>query len=253
MGIVDILQILIIGAFGAVFGSYATLFAHRIPINESCFGRYFGSKSRCPNCNKTLKTRELIPLINWIVTKGECSQCHFKIPRSHLFLEASITILFMTAFYFLGFGEKFIVTCIIITASAVAIVVDFKHRNIPNQVLFVILLIGLANRVLQDQNIIDSVFWGTFGIICSTIFYKIFFFDGKNSLIINQDQAFSYTKFIAICSICLKPIDFALYFSCILLILSLFILLGKFVPKRSPRLGASLIIPFIWLLIKSPI
>ena len=62
-----IFELIIASAFGAIFGSYATLFAYRLPRGESCFGRYFGPKSRCGNCGSTIITRDLIPLLNWIL------------------------------------------------------------------------------------------------------------------------------------------------------------------------------------------
>ena len=70
------------GIFGAIFGSYATLFSYRLPLKESCFGRYFGPKSRCPNCGNVIKTKELIPVVNWFFTLGKCSKCKTKIPKS---------------------------------------------------------------------------------------------------------------------------------------------------------------------------
>lgn len=254
MTILEIFQIFGAGVFGAIFGSYATLFSHRLPINESCFGRYFGPKSHCPNCKKILKTRELVPIINWLITFGKCSSCGFKIPKSHLFLELSISILFMVNFYLFGFSDQFIIFSLMLTAMMVGMVTDFKHNILPNQVLFVILLIGLANRVLSDGGVIPVVFSASVGLICSAIFYRIFFSDGKDSVIPKHDQVFAYAKLIVIASVCLTNVtSFALYMACVSLILSIFLLFGNFATRKSPRLGISLIIPFIWLLIYSPL
>lgn len=241
------------GAFGAIFGSYATLFSHRIPLDESCFGRYFGSKSSCPKCKKVLKTRELIPIINWIITLGRCSDCKFKIPRSHLFLEVSIAILFIINFCLFRFSDEFIIFSLIATAAMVGLVVDFKHNILPNQVLYTILTIGLAGRALEDGTIINIIYSGAFGLILSTAFYKTFFGDGKSSFLIIKEQALAYSIFILIASICLPTISFILYFFTVILILSIFLLFGNFSRNRSPRIGAVIIIPFIWLLIYSPL
>lgn len=252
--LLEIIQILIAGAFGAIFGSYATLFSHRLPINESCFGRYFGPKSHCPNCKKILKTRELIPILNWFITKGKCSGCNCAIPKSHLFLEVSIAILFMVNFYLFRFSDQFIIYSLMLTALMVGLVTDFKHNILPNAVLFVILLIGLSNRVLIDGSVLAAIFSATVGLVCASVFYRIFFGDGKNSLITHQDQAFAYSKLIVIASVCLTPIiSFILYISCISLIFSIFLLFGNFDLQKSPKLGIALIIPLIWLLIYSPL
>lgn len=250
----EIVQIIIAGAFGAIFGSYATLFAHRLPIKESCFGRYFGPKSHCPNCHKILKTRELIPLINWLVTWGSCSGCGSRIPRSHLILELSITILFMVNFYLFGFSDQFIIFSLIITTVMVGMITDFKNNILPDAIIFTVLLIGLANRVLADQGVIPVVLSAAIGVIFATGFYRVFYDNGKDSLLTNQNQAFAYAKFIVIGAVCLSSITvFILYIAAVLLILSVFLLFGKFSSKRSPRIGAALMIPFIWLLIYSPL
>jgi hypothetical protein len=251
--IFEIVQTLVAGAFGAIFGSYATLFAHRLPSGQSCFGRYFGPKSHCPDCKKILRTRELIPLINWLVTRGKCSDCGFKIPRSHLFLEGSIAILFMICYQLFGFSDDFILMALILTASMVGVVTDFKENILPDSILFVILLIGLANRVLVDANVIAVIFSSAVGVMAATIFYQVFYEDGKNSLITKQDQAFAYGKFIVIASVCLPINSFVLYTACFLLTISIFLLSGKFSKKKSPRLGIALIIPFVWLLIYPPL
>ena len=101
--------IIISAMFGAIFGSYATLFAYRLPLGESCFGRYFGPKSRCPECDTIIKTRDLIPLLNWLMTLGRCRNCQAKIPRTHLFIELSTTILFVLCYLKFSFGEEFII------------------------------------------------------------------------------------------------------------------------------------------------
>ncbi len=251
--ILEYIQIIIAGMFGAIFGSYSTLIAYRLPIGESCFGRYFGAKSHCPNCKKTLKTRELIPLINWVITRGKCSKCQFKIPKSHLFLELSIAILFMINFHIFGISDQFIIYSLISACLMILLVTDFKHRIFPDAILYTILLFSLAGRILQDQEIANSIFSMTFGCIFAAIFYKIFFEDGKSSLITKKDQALSYAKLIIITSICLPFISYILYISCILFILSIFILTGKFSSKKSPRIGICLIIPFIWILFYSPL
>ncbi len=251
--LLEIIQIIIAGALGAIFGSYATLFSHRLPIGESCFGRYFGPKSHCPKCKKVLRTRELIPIINWLVTRGKCSNCAFKIPRSHLFLEVSIATLFIINFMLFEFSDQFIIFSLILTAAMIGLVTDFKNNLLPDAILFIILLIGLSNRVLVDGGMINVIFSGAIGSMCALAFYKIFFDDGKNSLITNQEQAYAYAKFIAIASVCLSLASFILYTACVLLILSIFLLFGKFSQRRSPRLGACLILPFVWLLIYSPL
>lgn len=248
----EIIGIILSAAFGAIFGSYATLFAYRLPLGESCFGRYFGPKSRCPQCNTIIRTRELIPLINWLFTLGRCKSCQTKIPRTHLFIELSTTILFVICYLQFGFSENFMIYSLISTGLVILAACDFTHKKFPEQILNFILMIGLANRVLQDGTTVDAVFSAAIGIIFSVIFYQAFY-KKTNGLFATQSQSFDYTKFILIASVCLELRLFLFYFFAVMLTLLTILLLDIPNKKKRSSFGYSLIIPFIYLMLYPPI
>jgi prepilin signal peptidase PulO-like enzyme (type II secretory pathway) len=240
--------IILSALFGAVFGSYATLFAHRLPINQSCFGRYFGNKSACPKCGSTIRTRELIPLLNWLFTLGKCSKCQTKIPRTHLFIELSCTLLFVLCYLKFSFSEQFILAALICVSCVILIVTDFTHKVFPFQMLNFLTIIVVANRILVDQTINDAVYSALVGVICAAIFYNIFYKKDPR-LFATQEQSFDYTKFILIAAVCLSLVNFLLYFSVVMIIFTMMILFE--VPSKTTRFsfGYSIIIPFLWLLL----
>lgn len=248
----EIFGIILSAAFGAIFGSYATLFAYRLPLGESCFGRYFGPKSRCPQCNTIIRTRELIPLINWLFTLGRCKNCQTKIPRTHLFIELSTTILFVLCYLQFGFSENFMIYSLLSTGLVILAACDFTHKKFPQQILNFILMIGLANRVLQDGTTVDAVFSASIGIIFSVIFYQVFY-KKTNGLFATQSQSFDYTKFILISSVCLELRLFLFYFFAVMLTLFTILLLDIPNKKKRSNFGYSLIIPFIYLMLYPPI
>jgi prepilin signal peptidase PulO-like enzyme (type II secretory pathway) len=248
----EIFGIILSAAFGAIFGSYATLFAYRLPLGESCFGRYFGPKSRCPQCNTIIRTRELIPLVNWLFTLGRCKSCQTKIPRTHLFIELSTTILFVLCYLQFGFSENFMIYSLISTGLVIIAACDFTHKKFPEQILNFILMIGLANRVLQDGTTVDAIFSAAIGIIFSVIFYQVFY-KKTNGLFATQSQSFDYTKFILISSVCLELRLFLFYFFAVMLTLFTILLLDIPNKKKRSNFGYSLIIPFIYLMLYPPI
>jgi len=237
----------IAGMFGAIFGSYSTLFAYRLPIGESCFGRYFGPKSRCPSCNTIIRTRELIPVFNWLFTLGRCTTCKVKIPKTYLFIELATTALFMICYANFSFSEDFIIFAAISAASVVIIATDYSSKIFPNQALNIILIAGLVNRVLIDNGIIDAIFSAAIGVVFATIFYQLFH-KKFNSFLRSEKQSLGYAKFIIIASVCLSPIIFLLYFLSICLIIILLIIFGKSLKETNNGLGFSLVLPFLWLL-----
>lgn len=240
--------IVVAGGFGAIFGSYATLFAHRLPLGESCFGRYFGKKSHCPNCGNVIRTRELIPLFNWLFTRGKCSKCQVKIPRSHFFIELSCTILFILAYLKFSFSELFILYSLTCCGCVILAVTDLKNKKFPYQILVFLLLLSVASRVLIDGNIIDMIFSATYGVLASVIFYQIFF-KKVQGIFANQDHFLDYVKFMIIAAIFLQRIDFALYFLTVLVIFSSIILFNAVGKRRNFGYGFGLIMPFLWLIL----
>ncbi len=245
---VNLLEILLSAAFGAIFGSYATLFAYRLPLKESCFGRYFGKKSRCPKCEAIIKTRDLIPVLNWLFTLGRCRNCGVMIPRTHLFIELATTILFIICYLKFSFSEEFIIYSLISVSCIILLVTNFTHKVFPQALLIFLLFLVVVNRILLDQSIFDLIYSGILGVLCSAIFYYIFYKNGKN-LFANQEQTFDYLKFILIASLALSQINFILFF---LIIVTNFLVLLLFKMVESSRkygFGYVFIFPFYLLLL----
>lgn len=247
----QIFGMIVAATFGAIFGSYATLFAYRLPLGESCFGRYFGPKSRCPQCNTVIRTRELIPLINWLFTLGRCRSCQTKIPRTHLFVELSTTILFVICYIKFSFSEQFIIYSLICVGAVILLATDFTHKIFPQPVLNFILMIGLANRVLQDNNIIDVTFSAALGIVFAAMFYHVFY-KKSHGVFATEAQSFDYTKFILIASVCLQQSIFLFYFFTVMMILTMLLLFDIPNKRKRTNFGYALIIPFLWLMLYSP-
>lgn len=245
------IEILAATMFGAIFGSYATLFAYRLPRKESCFGRYFGKKSRCPKCDKIIRTRELIPLINWLVTLGKCRNCQSKIPKTHLFIEVATTASFIISYLQFGFSDYFIIYSLISTGLVILIVTDYTHNLFPDSLLNFIIMISLAGRVLHDQNVIDSVYSAISGVFAAIIFYKIFYVKIRN-MFKSQEQVFDYAKLILIASIILQPKLFFIYSLAVIIIFSLCSLFNIATKLKKGNTGYMLVIPLMLLMFFPP-
>ncbi len=74
---------------GAVFGSFLNMLIYRVPNKISLKI----SRSFCPNCKRTLKWYENLPIFSFLFLKGRCRTCGYRIPRYYLFNEIFISIL----------------------------------------------------------------------------------------------------------------------------------------------------------------
>ena len=222
--------------FGAIAGSYATLFIYRIPISESCFGRYFGPKSRCPNCGKIIRTRELIPVINWLFTRGKCVNCHNAIPKRYLCAEILSTILYVICYYKYGFSEDFILYSLLMSAFVVLLITEWNFHKFYDAILYIILTISLVIRSLKDGQIIDLLFYISISLFLAAIFYKFLksqFFASK----LEDLQILQYAKFLIISSILLPFVWFIYYFILLLIFSSIFSFIYKKFLQKDIYLG----------------
>lgn len=139
--------------FGLGCGSYATMPAHRLPRGEAAGGRWVGPRSKCPSCGTKLRTRDLVPVFNWLLTRGKCQHCGTKVSLNYLFIEASCTVASLFLFWRFGFSDQYtllmgLAVCIVILLST-----DWHHKMFPRQVLWAIVIFGVAYRVLKDHEL----------------------------------------------------------------------------------------------------
>jgi len=63
---------------GLVFGSFANVVVHRVPLKQSIVR----PASRCPSCGVALRARDNIPVVSWLLLRGKCHNCGARIsPR----------------------------------------------------------------------------------------------------------------------------------------------------------------------------
>ncbi len=70
---------ILLGALGAVFGSFIATVAIRWPQGRSALQ----GRSGCDGCGKALATHELIPLVSFMLQRGRCRACGSAIHLAH--------------------------------------------------------------------------------------------------------------------------------------------------------------------------
>lgn len=143
--------------FGLGCGSYATMPAYRLPRGEAAGGRWVGPRSKCPTCDTQLRTRDLVPVFNWLLTRGRCHFCGTKVSLNYLFIEASCAAISPLLYWRFGFSDQYLLlmglgVCLVILLST-----DWHHRTLPKQILFAIAFFGVMFRTLQDGTLFYMV------------------------------------------------------------------------------------------------
>jgi leader peptidase (prepilin peptidase)/N-methyltransferase len=70
---------------GCMAGSFLNVVAHRVPRGETVvLGR-----SHCPACGATIRARDNVPIVGWLVLRGRCRDCGAAISPRYPLVEAA--------------------------------------------------------------------------------------------------------------------------------------------------------------------
>ena len=133
-----------VAVLGLAFGSFASALIHRIPQGQSAWN--IKARSACPNCDKTLQAKDLVPLLSWLFSKGRCQYCSAVIPKFYPLLEMFGCVMALTIFYFYQdnfWAERLIITFTVPFLLAL-IVIDLRHKILPNSLVMILAVIGVC-------------------------------------------------------------------------------------------------------------
>jgi len=157
----------IIILFGLIFGSFANVCIHRLPLDLDITKE----RSFCPNCKKKIAWYDNIPLLSSLILSFKCRSCKKKISKQYFIVELLTGLAFMFFYKTLGLSFDFVLICIIFLILLIIFFIDLKHYIIPDSLNFSLILIGIIkNFTTQDllkfnYNLPDSLFGGALGYL----------------------------------------------------------------------------------------
>jgi leader peptidase (prepilin peptidase)/N-methyltransferase len=99
--------------------------------------------SHCPKCNKPIHVTDNIPLISYILLKGQCRNCKQKISLIYPAIELVTGLLVAAVFYRFGFSVECLIFSIVVPALVIITVIDIEHQIIPDVITLPGILFGL--------------------------------------------------------------------------------------------------------------
>ena len=90
-----ILESVFVFLFGACVGSFLNVCIYRLP-KDKCI---VGPRSFCPECKKTIKWYDNLPLLSYILLKGKCRFCKVKIFLRYPIVELITAVLFCVLYF----------------------------------------------------------------------------------------------------------------------------------------------------------
>lgn len=131
--------------FGLVFGSFFNVVGLRIPAKESIVN----PPSHCTSCGNRLNALDLIPVFSYIFLRGKCRNCGEKISPIYMIMELLTGLLFVLAYWKIGFDVELFVALLFISLLVIISVSDIAYMLIPDKVLLFFLPFLIIGRVLS--------------------------------------------------------------------------------------------------------
>lgn len=140
-------QFIFIAVLGLMLGSFASALAWRIPREQSWTGR---ERSCCTSCGVTLTLRDLVPLLSWLMHRGQCRHCGAAVSKRYPVTEVTAMLMALALWAAWGWGWPLLLLLVAVPFLLAHILIDFEHMILPDQiniilgVIFVLFSVGLA-------------------------------------------------------------------------------------------------------------
>ncbi len=163
----------IVFLLGLIFGSFLNVCIYRIPRGLSIVS----PPSSCPFCHKRIKWYDNIPILSYVLLKGQCRSCKSKIPIKYPIVELLGGLIALVVVLKFGFSIKSIFWIVFGYCLLVLSFIDLELFIIPD-IINVILFVSGFFFVIYNKTVINGIIGGIFGFvlfyILSVVFAKIF-------------------------------------------------------------------------------
>lgn len=135
----------LIFVLGTVFGSFANVLIHRLPINQSIVF----PASYCPHCKTKIVWYYNIPIISFFILGGRCKWCNNKISILYPVVEfvcGIIAVLLYLRFKNYLFTTIFFNLCFVLFVIGI---IDYKTMEVPEVLSYYLIISGFLVSVIN--------------------------------------------------------------------------------------------------------
>jgi leader peptidase (prepilin peptidase)/N-methyltransferase len=133
------------------------------------------ARSHCTHCGHSIRARENIPLVSYLVLRGRCSSCKNRISPRYPLVELSTAILFTVTIWHFGPGVQGL-SALLLTAVLIALTgIDTDHQLLPDNMTLPLLWAGiLINFWSVHTDLASSVIGAMAGYLALWSIYHLF-------------------------------------------------------------------------------
>lgn len=138
---------LLSAVLGAIWGSFLGVIIDRLPamiVADGCADKnLFYPPSHCTHCQHTLRWWQNIPLLSWLLLRGQCAHCRQPIPLLWFLLEALSALFFAATVWVFPQPQAWLALWLLWSALLPLAVIDARHMLLPDCLTLPLLWCGL--------------------------------------------------------------------------------------------------------------
>ena len=166
------------GVLGLLVGSFLNVVIHRLPAMmerdwQAQCAELRGEaspeceplslvwpRSRCPVCGHPISALENIPIVSWLILRGQCSGCHCAISPRYPIVEAASGLLSAFAAFHFGSGWAAAGALPLIWGLIALTFIDFDTQLLPDSITLPLLWAGLLFNLFGVYTTLPSAVIG---------------------------------------------------------------------------------------------
>jgi leader peptidase (prepilin peptidase)/N-methyltransferase len=164
------LLIVACGVFGLIVGSFLNVVIYRVPIHQSIVK----PRSACPSCHTPILERDNIPVVSWLILRGQCRTCRNPISVRYPLVELMCGALFAGVAAREGFNWELPALLIFVAGLLALASIDLEYLILPKTIVYTTLGLLVAALLLDSA---ASHQWHRLLIaaLCAAGWYVLFF------------------------------------------------------------------------------
>jgi leader peptidase (prepilin peptidase)/N-methyltransferase len=134
---------------GLAMGSFVTVVAYRVPRGDSIVA----PGSRCTACGTQIAAYDNVPVVSWLALRGRSRCCGEPIALRYPVTELTLGSLYAaTVLVLWGEATEIALGLVLVTTLLAVTLTDLEWRIIPNKILLVAAVLGVAIAALGDPS-----------------------------------------------------------------------------------------------------
>ena len=160
------------GVVGLLFGSFLNVVIYRLPRGETLVR----GRSMCPHCRHTIRWYDNVPVFSWIVLRGKCRACGWRIPARYLVVELLTGVSAAGAAYASGLTLTAAWVFAFLAIMIAITFIDWEHQIIPDSLSIGGTVLGwIGAAVCLDITLVQSIVGSIVGaglVLAIALLYK---------------------------------------------------------------------------------